>query len=78
MSRENLSLRFQTEVLFEPVYSDDLTDIGLQICIHSTFIERSVVHKIKQVRALRGKNGPLFSKKMKVAFHENHPIGLSE
>ena len=32
----------------------------------------------KEVRALRGKNGPIFSQKLKVASHKNHPIGLLE
>ena len=32
----------------------------------------------KEVRALRGKFGPLLSQKLKVAFQENHPIGLLE
>ena len=29
-------------------------------------------------RALRGKFGPLWSQKLKVAFHQFHPIGLLE
>ena len=33
---------------------------------------------IKEVRALRGKNGPLFSQKLKVASHKNHSIVLLE
>ena len=32
----------------------------------------------KGVRALRGKFGPLWSQKLKVAFHQFHPIGLLE
>ena len=32
----------------------------------------------KGVRALRGKFGPLYSQKLKVAFHQFHPIGLLE
>ena len=32
----------------------------------------------KEVCALRGKFGPPFSQKLKVAIHENHPIGLLE
>ena len=32
----------------------------------------------KEVRALRGKFGPLLSQNLKVAFHKNHPIGLLE
>ena len=30
------------------------------------------------VRALRSKFGPLWSQKMKVVFHQFHPIGLLE
>ena len=33
---------------------------------------------LKGVRAFRGKFGPLWSKKLKVAFHQFHPIGLLE
>ena len=32
----------------------------------------------KEVRALRGKFGPLLSQKLNEAFHENLPIGLLE
>ena len=32
----------------------------------------------KEVRALRGKFGPLWSPKLKVVVRENHPIGLLE
>ena len=32
----------------------------------------------KEVRALRGKFGPLFSQKLKATFHKNHLIGLLE
>ena len=32
----------------------------------------------KGVRALRGKFGPLWSQKLKDAFHQFHPIGLLE
>ena len=32
----------------------------------------------KGVRALRDKFGPLWSQKLKVAFHQFHPIGLLE
>ena len=34
--------------------------------------------KDKDVRALRGKFGPLFSQKLKYALHENHQIGVLE
>ena len=33
---------------------------------------------IKGVHVLRGKFGPLWSQKLKVAFHQFHPIGLLE
>ena len=33
---------------------------------------------IKRIRALRGKFGPLWSQKLKVAFHQFNPIGLLE
>ena len=32
----------------------------------------------KELRALRGKFGPLWSQKLNVAFHQFHPIGLLE
>ena len=34
--------------------------------------------RYKGVRSLRGKFGPLWSQKLKVAFHHFHPIGLLE
>ena len=33
---------------------------------------------IKELRAVRGKFGPLWRKKLKVAFHQFHPISLLE
>ena len=39
---------------------------------------KSAYQKKKGVHALRGKFGPLWSKKMKNAFHQFHPIGLLE
>ena len=41
-------------------------------------LDLSFCPAIKEVRALRGKFGPLLSQKLKVAFHVNHPSGLLE
>ena len=44
--------------------------------IHGTKLQ--TVKNAKGVRALRGKFGPLWSQKLKDAFHQFHPLGLLE
>ena len=50
--------------------------------LHGHHIQEVLLHKdileCKGVLALRGKFGPLWSQKLKVAFHHFHPIGLLE
>ena len=49
------------------------------ICTFAVLLGNTCLHSFvnkKGVRALRAKFGPLWSQKLKIAFHQFHPIGL--
>ena len=50
--------------------------IKFQLLIKSKVF--ACLQTLKELRALRGKFGPLWSQKLKIVFRQFHPIGLLE
>ena len=77
MGGQKVCLSVPTSQLSPPKPFDDISDHG-HVAYQIKGIISRPAYTDKGGRALRGKFGTLWSQKLKVAFHQFHPIGLLE